>query len=102
MRITVVCSEAEYAEIKAQAGLVPLSRWIKSKVLGLAGEVRHESAVDQSMLVAPSIYMDERSAGKPERPGRVMRVRSKDVPIKPKLCRHGLYEANCQRCKELR
>jgi len=36
-RITVVCTDAEYAEIKGKAGLVPLSVWIKSQVLNGTG-----------------------------------------------------------------
>lgn len=33
MRITVVCSDEEYREIKKRAGLVPLSTWLKSLAL---------------------------------------------------------------------
>jgi hypothetical protein len=35
-RITLVCTEGEYGELKRRAGLVPLSVWIKAQCLGSA------------------------------------------------------------------
>jgi hypothetical protein len=33
MRVTVIFTDEEYGKVKERAGLIPLSRWIKSRVI---------------------------------------------------------------------
>src|SRR5216683_253228 len=44
MRVTVLLSNEEYAEVRMRAGLVPLSRWFKNLALG-EGMIRGKEAV---------------------------------------------------------
>jgi hypothetical protein len=85
LRVTIILTEAEHEEIKGKAGLIPLSRWIKSMVLGGRG---NESGSQDRAMVQP-----ERAGSSGERgAGAVKRVG------KP-CCVHGVEKGvNCWQC----
>src|ERR1700687_5080278 len=72
-RITVLCSKEEYAEIKRQAGLVPLSTWIKSKCIQTlpAGKNGNEESRSEDTAGPRDVSVSRRSTGAAGRPSRV-------------------------------
>jgi hypothetical protein len=47
MRITVVCTDEQYAEIKKRAGIIPLSSWLKHVALAEAVAFEGKANVDR-------------------------------------------------------
>ena len=64
MRITVICNDEEYAEIKRRAGLVPLSTWLKSvALLGVGVDVEAVRRIEK--VVSGSDDRARRTGGHP-------------------------------------
>lgn len=83
MRITVVCTEEEYREIKKRAGLIPLSTWFKHIALAEAGAFEGPT----------------RKRAAPRR--QSAQVSAAVVPADSEVCEHGAAQAQCRKwgCK---
>lgn len=93
MRITLLVTEAEHAELKRKAGMVPLSRWIKSVLLG--------SFEVANMTFTPTVPLEA---------GQKIIHRGKEVVVAAAapvlmstemLCEHGMEAYKCKKwgCK---
>lgn len=45
MRVFIEVTEAQHAELKHQAGLIPLSRWIRSQLFPVSDEARAKELI---------------------------------------------------------
>lgn len=45
MRVFIEVTEAQHAELKRQAGLIPLSRWIRSQLFPVSDEARAKELI---------------------------------------------------------
>lgn len=105
MRTTVILTDAEYAEVKRRAGLVPLSRWFKELALG---EFKDNTGVPRNKPVRVA----GRGVAAPERPANVAAGPYDEEgalpvslpveptqPIKRRECDHGIMAGyHCWRC----
>ena len=59
-RLTILLTDAEYTDLQARAGLVPLSTWIRSEVLGARETGGHEESKDQSLRRDENVPLGKR------------------------------------------
>lgn len=91
IRVSVLLNEAEYAEVKRKAGLVPLSAWFRN-LANLGGEVRVENSADK-----PAERTNTGGAN-PVR-GSSRKVDSGAERKSGRTCKHGTPKGdNCWQC----